>query len=167
MADNQSGDVLYYEAAQSDDGKKMLDQYTLELEQLLKEKFKQELGVAIPSLTQAELREMECISFVPEEVSLRDMLDYIRALLEAGMEAATEQNIASMLALAKKVVVRSITNNSYLPAVYGAASPVVLPDGNTYMTAYYIAERVCKAADWNTPGDFKMHCYCLVAWKLL
>ena len=167
MEGNHSGDVLCYEAAKSEDGKRMLDQYTRELEDMLKEKFRQDVGVAVPSLTQAELREMECISFVPDDVTLRDMLDYIRALLEAGIETATENNLNAILALSKKVVVRSITNSGIQPVVYGAATSVVLPDGNTYMAAYYVAERICTAATWGTPQNFKLHCYCLVVWKLV
>ena len=167
MEGNHSGDVMYYDAVKSENGKRMLDQYTRELEQMLKEKFRIDVGVAIPSLTQAELREMECISFLPAEVTLRDMQDYIRALLEAGIETATEQNLNTILGLCKKVVVRSITNSSYQPVVYGAATSVVLQDGNTYMAAYYIAERFCPAANWDTPQDFKLHYYCLVVWKLV
>jgi hypothetical protein len=167
MEGNHSGDVLCYDASKTEDGKRMLDQYTRELENMLKDKFRQDIGVAIPSLTQAELREMECISFLPEEVVVRDMQDYVRALLEAGIESATEQNINAILSLSKKVIVRSVTNNNYLPVVYGAAASVTLPDGNTYMAAYYIAERVCRAAAWDTPQDFKLHYYCLVVWKLV
>ncbi len=166
MADNQPGDILYYEAVQSEEGKKMLDQYTRELEHLLKEKFKQEIGVAVPSLTQAELREMECISFLPDEVSLRDMQDYIRALVEAGTDVTSEQNLNTILNLTKKVAVRSLTNTGDHPASYGAATSLVPQDGHTYMIAYYIAERLCTAPAWNISRDFKLHCYCLVMWKL-
>ncbi|PSK91424.1 hypothetical protein [Taibaiella chishuiensis] len=166
MAENQPGDILYYEAVQTEEGKKMLDQYTRELEHLLKDKFRQDIGVAVPSLTQAELREMECISFLPDEVTLRDMQDYIRAMLEAGTDAASEQNLNTILGLTKKIAVRSLTNSSDQPAVYGAATSVVLQDGNTYMAAYYIAERLCMASAWNISRDFKLHCYCLVIWKL-
>ncbi len=96
------------------------------------------------------------------------MQDYIRALLEAGIETATEQNLnLPYWPVSKKVVVRSITNTGYQPVVYGAATSVTLPDGDTYMTAYYVAERMCMAATWNTPQDFKLQCYCLVVWRLV